>query len=366
MGFVRKEQITFFLTTACNLRCRYCYMPKVDQQPSDSLLDLEFARAGLVDFFRRSKSRTIRFFAPGEPTLAYGRMVEIWEMAKAMVGDELRTELETNGYFDSETAEWIQHHVDYLWISCDGPSGIQDEQRPRADGGSSSHVVLSNVERFASSRLLQTGVRATIEPKNLGRQVELVEFFYSLGVRHLAASPAYHSKANPKVETPSLLKFAEQFVPAFYRAKELGMIYLTLLMVNFDEEVDVYCQASIPTPRLTTDGYVSSCDWAAFGSPEICHGPQQDLIYGRYDQDHRTIVYDDAKIERIRRRNAAFLAQRHCRGCPAIRHCAGGCVGKMMAVTNDLYTPTDSWCEGVRYLFDRLPVNRGLYRVLHP
>lgn len=366
MGFPRKEQITFFLTTKCNLRCRYCYMPKIQQRFGESLLDPEFARAGLVDFFRSSKSRTIRFFAPGEPSLAYDRMVEIWQIAKAMAGGELRTELETNGYFDVAIADWIEDHVDYLWISCDGWGDIQDEQRPRADGSGSSQVVLSNIKRFAGSRCLQTGVRATIEPQNLERQVELVEYFHSLGVGYLAASPVYHSKANPRVKTPSLLEFAKQFVPAFHRANELGMLYLTLLMVNFDEEVDMYCQASIPTPRLTTDGYVSSCDWAAFGSPDICRESQQDLIYGRYDQQRGTIMYDEAKIKKIRKRNVAFLAQHHCNGCAALRHCAGGCVGKMMAETDDLYTPTDSWCEAVRYLFERLPINQGLYRVLHP
>ena len=232
MGFLRKEQITFFLTTRCNLQCRYCYMPKIGQGLGQMLLDLQFARAGLVDFFRSSKSRTIRFFAPGEPTLAYDRMVEIWQIAKSLAGDELRTELETNGYFGMEIADWIEDHVDYLWISCDGWGNIQDEQRPCADGCRSSQVVLSNIQRFTGNRRLQTGVRATIEPQNIGRQIELVEYFHSLGVKHLAASPVYHSKANPSVKTPSLLGFAKHFVPAFNRANQLGIPYFAPLMVN--------------------------------------------------------------------------------------------------------------------------------------
>jgi len=61
-----------------------------------------------------------------------------------------------------------------------------------------------------------------------------------------------------------------------------------------------------------------------------------------------------------------LYAQNHCRGCAALLHCAGGCLGKIMAETDDLYTPTDSWCEAVRYLLERLPFNQELYRVLHP
>lgn len=144
------------------------------------------------------------------------------------------------------------------------------------------------------------------------------------------------------------------------------MLYLTLMTVNFDEEVDVYCQAHIPTPRLTPDGYVSCCDWAAFGSPALCRGSQQELIYGRFDRTTGTISYDEEKIRRLRNRCVSHLAATNCRGCPAIRHCAGGCVGKMMAATDDLYSASADWCEAVRYLFNRLPVKDGLYEVLHP
>lgn len=367
MGFPKKEQITFFLTSRCNLDCGYCYMPKLLQSGlRDQQLDLDFAKAGLADFFGASTSRTIRFFAPGEPTLAFRRMVEIWEFAKQLAGDDLRTEIETNGYFGAEVAGWIEDHVDYLWISCDGWEALQDSQRPRVGGGKSSDLVLSNVRRFAKKPGMQTGVRATIGAENLDRQIDLVEFFHSLGVKYLAASPTYHSLPNPEIQTPSLLGFAEHFVPAYYRAQELDMTYLTLLIVNFDEDVSVYCQAHTPTPRLTTDGFVSSCDWAAFGSPDLCHGVQNELIYGRFDPQSGKIVYDSAKLERIRRRNTSYLGIHHCRGCPALSHCAGGCVGKMAAATGDFFVPSEAWCEAVLYLLERLPVNDGPFEVLHP
>jgi radical SAM protein with 4Fe4S-binding SPASM domain len=365
MAFSNKEQITFLLTAKCNLSCRYCYMPKW-HGPGDLLLDPAFAQAGLKDFFAQSQSRTIRFFSPGEPTMAFDRMLEIWEIARDLAGEDLRTELETNGYFDSAIADWIEQHVDYLWISCDGWPRLQDQQRPRSNGRPSSEVVLRNVRRFAATGGLQFGVRATIEDHSIDSQTALINYFCDLGVKYVAASPAYHSKPNPAVVTPSLLRFAEHFVPAYTRARELGMLYLTLLMVNFDEETNIYCQASIPTPRLTPDGYVSCCDWAAFGSPSLCKGQQQELIYGRFDPSSSSIIYDEKKIERLRQRCTSYLAQSHCFGCAALRHCAGGCVGKLMAATDDLYRPSLDWCEAVQYLFARLPVNQGAYDVLHP
>ena len=365
MGFRRKEQITFLLTGDCNLSCNYCYMPKW-HGPREMVLDKEFARVGLQDFFSQSESRTIRFFAPGEPTIAFQRMTEIWGIAHELAGEHLRTELETNGYFDREVANWVENHVNYLWISCDGWPALQDSQRPRIDGRPSSDVVLKNIRYFASSPRIQLGVRITIDGANLNRQTELIEFFHSLGVKYVASSPTYHSKPNPGIITPPLVSFAKHFVPAYHRARELDMLYLTLMIVNFDEEVDIYCQASIPTPRLTPDGFVSCCDWVAFGSPELCVGSQHDLIYGRYDRVSGTIAYDEAKIERLRKRCVSFLATANCKGCPAIHNCAGGCVGKMMAATDDLYCASPDWCEAVRYLFERLPINGYRYEVLHP
>lgn len=359
MGFWRKQQISFFLTTKCNLACYYCYIPKMKINPEDQLIDINFARAGLRDFFATNPSRTIRFFSAGEPAMAFTQIIGIAKLARQIVGPALRIELETNGYFSREVADWIENNVDILWISCDGPPEIQDSQRPTCNNQPSSGVVLENVRRYAKCSNMQFGVRATIGAENLDQQTKLIEYFHSLGVKYVAASPTYHSKVNPRIKTPSLVEFAKHFVPAFYRARELGMFYQTLLIVNFDEEVDIYCQACKPCPRLTIDGFVSCCDWACFG-PKYLPGSLQECVYGYFDKTTGRIIYNQAKIKRIQQRNISYLGQNNCRGCKALRHCAGGCVGKMMAETNELYKTTDDWCAVLLYLFDKLPVNGGI------
>ena len=65
MGFWRKQQISFFLTSKCNLACYYCYIPKIEIDPEDQIIDIEFARVSLRDFFESNPSRTIRFFGAG-------------------------------------------------------------------------------------------------------------------------------------------------------------------------------------------------------------------------------------------------------------------------------------------------------------
>ena len=364
MGYVRKAQITFLLTTDCSMNCVYCYMPRRQVNEAHRRLDLDFARAGLQDFFSTSSSRFLRFFSPGEPTMAFAEMQAITEMAREMAGDELRIELETNGYFGPRVRDWVTENVDVLWISCDGPPDIHDRQRPTRAGGPTGDLIYANIAHFAQVEGMQSGTRATLGREDMARQSELLDFFHSLGVKYVCAAPTYYSRANSDVVTPSLMEFAEHFVPAYFHALDIGMFYQTHLMANFDEEVEFYCQASIPTPRLTPDGYVSCCDWASLGY-EYTSGALRDCLYGRWDPAAKKIEYDQEKIANIRRRRIDYLSQHACMRCPAIKHCAGGCVGKMTADTDDFFTPTEEWCRATRYLFDCIPVNQGPFPVIH-
>lgn len=365
MRFKEKEQITISLTGSCNLRCVYCYMPKEQPSPEQELIDFNFCMRGISDFFQYSNSRCIRFFAGGEPTLAFPLMRRIAQAARCLAGDSLRLELESNGFFSDEIADWISENINYLWISCDGLPEIQNQQRPCPKHPEASKVIYKHILRFAQEPGLQFGVRATLQDVSAQAQISMIDFFHSLGVTNVCASPVFSSYANEKAQTANVLGFAKGFVPAYQHAKGLEMQYLSLLMINFDEPTDIYCQASIPTPRLTRDGYVSCCDWAAVGPGRIPKW-MEPCIFGRYDPKQDVIHYDIEKIEQIRQRNADYLGDRACQGCPALRHCAGGCIGKVMSHSKNMFQTSDPWCEAVRYLYQHLKLEKGDITVLHP
>lgn len=103
----RKQIITFLISAKCNLNCPYCYVPRLGIKPEYYEIDIEFAIAGMEDFFRENDSRTIRFFGAGELTMAFNKMKEIRKQAYKIVGNDLKVELQTNGYFSKEVADWI-------------------------------------------------------------------------------------------------------------------------------------------------------------------------------------------------------------------------------------------------------------------
>jgi radical SAM protein with 4Fe4S-binding SPASM domain len=368
MGHFRKHCVSFLVSSKCNLDCTYCYIPHWGDtvEPQDRIIDLEFAVAGMKEFFSWAPVPAIRFFSAGEATYAFDRMVEIREQAKALAGDRLTVELQTNGYFSDTVAKWVEDNVDIVWISCDGPPELQDSQRPTVGGRPSSPVVLRNIARFVKHPTMQFGIRATFLTENFGRQIEVLEYFRSLGVKYVCGAPAYSSTVNEKVEVPWLLNFSQNFVPAHRHALNVGMFYQTHLMVNFDEEVTCYCRAATTPvcPQLTSDGYVSCCDWACFG-PKYLGGVLQQCVYGKWDRENKKIVYFPEAKKRIECRNVEVLGQGDCKGCSILKHCGGGCIGKIAVRSNDLHRMDSNWCQATRYLAEQLPLNQGLFPVRH-
>lgn len=368
MGHFRKHAISFFVSSKCNLACVYCYIPKrgkIDDE--DTVIDMDFAIAGMKEYFSWAEKPSIRFFSSGEATMEFDRMVEITNEARKLAGDRpLQVELQSNGFFSDKVADWVEKNVDILWISFDGPAEINDPQRPTINGKPSSPVVLKNIARFVKSPNMQFGIRATYMPENFGKQVEIIEYFHSLGVRWVCGAPTYSSPVNDEIGIPPLMQFAQGFVPAFYRAQELGMFYQTHLIYNFDEEVTCNCRSctSPIAPQLTTDGHVSCCDWGSFG-PKYLPGVLQQCIYGKWDKENQKIVYFEDKMKRIQDRNVTVLGEGPCKGCKYLKNCAGGCLGKVVSVSGDLHKINPGWCDAVHYLGEHIQTNTGLYPVRH-
>jgi radical SAM protein with 4Fe4S-binding SPASM domain len=370
VAHVRKQQIAFFVTTKCNLNCMYCYTLKASRVKKEhEHIDFCFARRGIDDFFRDYPSRQIRFYGVGEPTQEFELVKEIRDYAYSKAGHALTVELQTNGVFSDRIAEWIVNHVDILWISCDGPSEVQNAQRPTVGGGPTSDLVEHNLRFFvheAERRKMQVGCRVTVIPSMMHRQSEIVTYFNQLGIRYVNAHPACTPAEGElaKTLTYNPLEFAQGFLVAHNKGKELGLFYNSLFTANFDEQTRHACRALVPYPHLTSDGYVSCCDFAQFG-PEYDPGPLQQLIYGKYIPEEDRIVYDEKKIHAIRSRCAEELEKGICQGCAYVHHCAGGCVGQVVNETGDLMGMHEVNCAITRYLAERMPLNQGLYPVLH-
>lgn len=367
MAHIRKQQICFFLTSKCNLKCKYCCTLKTDVVKKEhQALSFSFAKRAIDDFFRDFPSKEIRFYGAGEPTLKFDLLREITKYARLRAGDKLKVELQTNGFFSESIAQWIAQNVNILWVSCDGPPEIQDFQRPTKKGKPSSILVEKNIRFFAKQKHMQVGIRTTATSLTIHRQMEVIKYFHNLGIKYVNVHPAcapVGGNSDPIFHWDPV-DFAKNFLEAHTEAKKLGVFYNSLYIANFDEKTRYACRACIPCPHITTDGYVSCCDFAQFG-PEYAPGPLQQLIYGQYIAEEDRIVYDEEKIHNIRLRCVENLEKGLCKNCQFIYHCAGGCLGQVVNETGNLFGIHERNCRVTKYLAERMPLEKELYPVLH-
>lgn len=366
MGHCRKNLITIFVNEACNMRCIYCPIHSQPRAVASRVINLNFAKRGIDDFFHQTESRGIRIFGNGEPTLSFRRIQRIVDYASAKAGSRLFVELQSNGYFPGEVAHWIAENVDMLWVSLDGPKDIQDRQRPTRTGESSFPVIDRNIRIIAEKAKTTIGLRPTITEYSVNRQKELIDYARERSIGTIYAYP-WVSFIRKMEGQPDLMHFADQFIEAREYADAFGIYYGTVFMINFDEEVEINCRALLPAPHLTTDGFVSCCDMAN-SSDSFFSQLFPELIYGKYDSESGSIDYDNEKIRKIRSRNIYNLEA--CKNCEVLRHCAGGCIGSSMMTSGDFYGINPDYCRVTRYLFRRLPhlVNIGYNKdiPLHP
>jgi len=352
MAHCRKTQLSIFLTGRCNLNCRYCYVGDKTIDGVPVTIDFSFVKRAIIDFFASYESREIRFFAMGEPTCEFSLMSQIRQWVIENTEDMCKFELQTNGFFSARIAEWMAKNVDIVWISCDGPSAIQNYYRPTKSGRPSSDIVEKNIKYLASQAIV-LGCRATIGAKNVEKQKEMIDYFYSLGVKVVMSDPMFAPVELPngeKLEEPAdLREYADHFLGAREYAIGKGMFYGSILTSNFDEETEYACRACIPYPHLTTDGYVTACDMAFVGSDL----KMADLIYGRYVPEKDIIEYDQNKIKLIQSRAVSNMPC--CQDCGIKKHCAGACLGEALNETGSMFGIKPEVCKAIRYLAERMP-----------
>lgn len=364
----KKEMISIFVTTKCNLNCDYCFTNKNKNEHKGQTISLEFVKKGIDDYFAQKYMRHVRFFGAGEPTVEFDLLKKIHRYAIEKGGDAVTFEIQTNGAFSDSVAIWLKNNINIIWISCDGTPEIQDMHRPflnENDGRKTSDVIEKNIRilhRPDSKAFV--GIRATITLENVSKQIEMIDYFYNLGIRNIWVDPIFPSvgsKALINENEFDTMMFAREFLKATEYAYGKGVFYGSILTCNFNDSVNRHCRACLPVPHLTTDGFVSACDMALFGKDKNHMSP---LIYGEWDEINKKINYNDVKIEYIRTRTTENM--QHCEMCTAKEHCGGYCLGEVLNETGDLFGRKKGVCQAICYLNNNLDIEMRKYKYTHP
>jgi len=345
-----------FPTTNCNLRCKYCYARGGERKVN---IDLELAKKG-IDFFlklkKNPKSLCIRFQGGGEPTTRIELIKKIIAYAKKRV-KRTYFGVQTNGVFSEETALWLAKNMNWVSISCDGPPFIQDKQRPLKNGKRTSHFVERTIRIFSRFKI-NLFVRSTVTAYSVKKQKEILEYFYRLGIGQIHFSPLFKmGRSNQTIslfnQPPNFDTYINEFLAVKELAEELNIYLKENVFFWVYSKRNIYCDCSIPSFMLTTDGFISACYDDYLGKSH----EKSPFIYGKYDKKNGKFILNQKKIDYLQKRTVDKIEK--CSDCFLKWNCGGSCPSRALRATKNIFEPSKKDCLSARKISKRYIVYRA-------
>jgi uncharacterized protein len=363
-GKPEPTSLTLFLTTACNLRCSYCYA-MAGEKPVRSM-GLDTARRG-IDFVAANTARKglpsfeIIYHGGGEPTLNWRTLTGSLDYAReraAALGLEVRASAATNGVLSDRKIDWIVGNLQGVSLSFDGLPEAHDAHRVTASGKGSSGRVMHTMRRFEQVGF-PYGLRMTIPADQIPSLPDSVEFVCSsFRPTRIQIEPAYRMgryEGGASTET-------QEFIAAFRAARERAASHgqeISFSGARVETLTSHFCGATQDGFCLTPDGNVTSC-YEAFSEDDTW---SHVFFYGSPDANGG-YRFDRRRLARLR--GQSVDRREYCRGCFARWSCAGDCFYKSLATTGKIEFGGSDRCTIIRELtkdqiLARIAASGGLF-----
>lgn len=326
--------VTWYLTTACNLSCEYCYN-RSKAPPTD--FDLAKAKSALKGI-AAARPFSLSLIG-GEIFLLKGLM----DLIKEANHYGIKVNLATNGLVITRAhVEGLQQmDIGFIQISLDGSTAaINDGMR----GEGTYRKILATVETLRE-RGFKVDLATTISRPNLGDLVNVLELGNTLGVGrikynlYVPTGPGAHARDKYEVGATEL-RDAFPAVDEYRKAHNLNIAVEKPCFGNFSDFIgkgtptersdkSYGCGAGTRTAKILNNGDVVGCEMFS------------DEMAGN--------VYSEV-FDEIWRRGEAFHHWRYpkplvgkCGNCPVFNVCNGGCRANAVLYTGD-FLASDPLC----------------------
>lgn len=332
-GRPKPTSVTLFLSTACNLRCTYCYACAGDTIREN--MPLTVAKRG-IDFVikngveKKTDCIEINYHGGGEPTINWSTLTGSLEYAQKKcesLGLKLSASCATNGMLKDKQIDWFIANIQGATLSLDGLPEAQDKHRIQPNGKGSSAKVIHTLRRFDESDF-NYGIRMTATKELIPYMVDSVEYIFSnFRTDVIQIEPAFQIGRYAGQKSAETEEFLTAFRESQYRAKKYGkeIIYSGS---RIDTLTNHFCALSQDMFAILSDGTVSSCF-------EACtkNSPYGEIFfYGKEDQQGKGYCFDMKRLNYLRKQSVQN--RKYCHGCFAKWHCAGDCYHKVVVETN--------------------------------
>ena len=338
------------LTTACNLRCVYCYAAPEAQGEQ---LDVELGKRAIdivCDNARKlaQSSFTVGFHGGGEPTMALPALRALVAHARTKPLPCSIT-LATNAYWaEPRRREVLDLGFSSISLSLDGVAQVQNEQRPSLAGQRTFDTVMGTIGEL-EHRGTPYGIRASVTDQSVHQLVESIDYpCRNTQCPTIQVEPAFaHGRA---LQSGTHLTDHSVFVQEFLDAYDVACFYGRHLYYSGARPWAItsrFCMAVDQALIVSSHGELSAC-YEVFGRG---HALANDFLFGRIEAD-KPLAVDYP----IRQRLLDRVAERRsrCRDCFCYYTCAGDCIAKA-------FVPGD---QGHLEFGRRCQVNRAISKEL--
>ena len=319
-------------TTACNLRCTYCYASP--SGGSQKIMSWNIAKKAIEVVHKNAQQQgreffTLGFHGGGEPTLAWELFNKAVLFAKKSQDLKCVVSLTTNGYWSDEFCKKILDQVDEVSLSFDGDKNTQNVLRPDSKGQGTFPVLIKTIKSL-DRREIPYGIRMTVTRESLDNLCHNVDFLcHETNCQTIQIEPVYAQGRAAKSGTVTIedpKKFVALFMEARERAKEAGrrVYYSAARPWTITGE---FCTAFHSALIVTSEGELTSC-YEVFDQN---HPLSDQFIFGRVEPHLRDYLSDSIVLYPGKREQlAADIAENRssCKGCFCYYHCAGDCPPK--------------------------------------
>lgn len=174
----RPNVVVVNLTTACNLKCKYCF---ADCEQEGQYMDIEVMTRTIEAMFHMPSPLIIFELQGGEPLChleGMKKFIQISEKLKSKYGKKVTYRTVTNGTLISDEFLALAKQYDIaICVSIDGPADMTNKVRVKEDGIGVFDEVMEGVRRIKEYGLKIDGSVCTVGQHNISDPEAIVDFF---------------------------------------------------------------------------------------------------------------------------------------------------------------------------------------------
>lgn len=332
---------TFWVTSDCNLSCKYCYEGdnksklNMDKETVDKSIEFIFSYFKNID-----EDELVIPIHGGEPFLAFETIKYIVnrmknECKKRCINVSFTTTINATILTD-EMLEFIVKEIPNISVSIDGDKNTHDKMRPFKNGNGTHKVVLENACKLLES-LPNMRIRSTFDSSTVNNLFNDIKFLVDKGFKYIVPAQDFYDKHWDK-EKLDILETEMRKIKEYIKEKEdVSISIIDKNLYKFKGK----CDGGRSSINIYPNGKLYPCTLVV-GNEEFCIGD----IYNGVDTKKRDEILSYSNI-----------SNPECEGCDLYHFCSGPrCKIINKLITNNYHnsSPIECAIENIKYKINLL------------